>query len=191
MFSVRLTTSPPIQTPTRSERTRTFMIGKVGSVKGQGYTTFLSDMLSILNILVIFVILKKVGWSWPFLGYILLKKSFVYTNNNTSNFKIWNTALFNDSLWLNKSYQNWLYMIRVQNNYPLKWTLSIYCSFSFSLFFHFDPHFEILYHKVNFVFIFYFFSIKWHGFKQFSVQNKISDCLKKNKYIHQRFSVRD
>lgn len=88
MFSVRLTTSPPIQTPTRSERTRTFMIGKVGSVKGQGYTTFLSDMLSILNILVIFVILKKVGWSRPFLGYILLKKSFVYTNNNTSNFKI-------------------------------------------------------------------------------------------------------
>lgn len=69
-------------------------------------------------------------------------------------------------------------MIRVQNN-PLKWTLSIYFSFSFSLFFHFDPHFEILYHKVNFVFTFHFFSIKWHGFKQFSVQKKISDCLKK------------
>lgn len=81
-------TSPPIQTPTRSERTRTFMIGKVGSVKGQGYTTFLSDMLSILNILVIFVILKKVRWSRPFLGYILLKKSFVYTNNHTLIFKI-------------------------------------------------------------------------------------------------------
>lgn len=64
------------------------MIGKVGSVKGQGYTTFLSDMLSIFNKLVIFVILKKVGWSRPFLGYILLKKSFVYTNNHTLIFKI-------------------------------------------------------------------------------------------------------
>lgn len=73
-------------------------------------------------------------------------------------------------------------MIRVQNN-PLKWTLSIYCSFSFSLFFHFDPHFEILYHKVNFVFTFHFFSIKWHGFKPFSVQKKISDCLKKKTNI--------
>lgn len=114
-MTVRLTTSPPIQTPTRSERTRTFMIGKVGSVKGEGYA--FSDRRLIMHIF-----LRGLDGPSHFLDFILLKKSSVLKYSNIFNFKSWNIAIFyslNDSLWLSKSYLNGLYMIRVQNS-PLK-----------------------------------------------------------------------